>query len=387
MSRSFRNSMLSSDNSSTAAINTGSNFTGQWEDVGTYNCVVVSVATDQNGYYEIQFSPDGTNVDSTLTRYYRTSQINVPHRFTITRRYFRVVFYNNSGTNQTYFRLQTIYGDKADLNIPVDATMSQDYDAISVRPTDFTTEVALNRRQGVSTWNKFGYNEDIDTADGDAVIASWGPSTSGVFTFLTTGETIDIVSDNVADDDGSTGVNSIVVYGVDENWDEQTEVVTMDGTTTVTTSSQWIGINRIAIFLAGTGQTNAGTITISSTTSSAIMAEMPAGGGVTQQAIFYIPRNYQFLGTWLWFNALKSSGGGSPEVTFKGMVYSAVNNAIQEVYRDGTDTAVSEHLIVHPPEPFPIGEKSILWFTADTSANDTSVRCRFSGKLVRDVDG
>lgn len=35
----------------------------------------------------------------------------------------------------------------------------------------------------------------------------------------------------------------------------------------------------------------------------------------------------------------------------------------------------------------PAGEKSILWIESDTTANNTSVRCRFSGKLVRDSDG
>lgn len=204
----------SAGNSSTAAINTGSNFTGTWEEVRDSD-VVVSVATDQDGYYEIQFSPDGTNVDSTLTRYYRTSQINVPHRFTVTRRYFRVAFYNNSGTNQTYFRLQTLVGAFSNLNIPVDSTMSQDYDAIATRPTDYTTEVALGRRQGHTTWNKFGYNTDIDVGT-DEVIAEFG----GAFNQkLAAGETLDIVSSSADDANPSgTGVRQLVIYGVDENW-------------------------------------------------------------------------------------------------------------------------------------------------------------------------
>ena len=94
---------VSTDNSHTTLINTGANFTGTWEDVTRFESVIVAVKTDQNGYFEVQFSPDGTNTDSTLTRYYRTGNIEAPHRFTITRQYFRVIFYNDSGTNQTCF--------------------------------------------------------------------------------------------------------------------------------------------------------------------------------------------------------------------------------------------------------------------------------------------
>ena len=372
-------------NSSSTLITNGNSFTGTWEDVSGYNSMTVAVKTDQNGYYTVQFSPDGTNADSTLTRYYTTSLIEPPHRFTITRKYMRVVFTNNSGSDQTYFRLQTIAGEKAEMNIPCDAVMAQDYDAFSVRPTDFTQEVALGLRQGASTWNKFGYNDDIDTATDPEVIAAFG----GTFQYLTAGETINIVSAST-DDDGSpagTGANSVVIYGVDENWESQTEVVVLNGTTTVTTSSQWIGINRVAIYLAGSGKTNAGLITITASSSGYTMATMPAGQGTTQQLIFYVPLSHQFLATWLRFNSIKLSGGaGNPEVQIKGWVFSAVSNAEYEVFRETLDTASTTIADLRPPEPFIVGEKSILWFTAETDKDNTAVRGRLSGKLFRDVD-
>ena len=374
-------SVISNLNSTTTALNDGQTFTGGWEDVTEYESVVVACKTDQDGILSVQFSPDGVNVDSTLTRYYRTGQIEPPHRFTITRKYYRITFENNSGSNQTELRIQTsIKANSESLNSPLDAILAQDYDAIVTRPTDYHTEVALSLRQGATTWNKFGYNADIDT--GTEIIASWG----GTFQFLTSGETIDIVSSSADDDDGGTGVNSVVIYGVDENWDEQIEVVTLNGTTTVTTTSQWIGINRVAVFLSGTGRTNAGTIDVTATTSGFQMAQMPAGGGVTQQLIFYVPRNHQFLAEWLFFSAVKTSGGSSPVLEFYGQVYSAVNNTVQEVFRSELDVAMGNILEVSPPIPFPVGEKSILYFECDTNTANTKVTGRFSGELIRDKD-
>ena len=384
MSRSFRNNVISEGNSSTSTIANGANFTGTWEDVSQYDSLTIAISTDQSGYFEIQFSPDGSNVDSTLTRYYKNGRINAPQRFTITRAYFRIAFYNDSGSAQTYFRMQTIYGDHADLNIPVDSTMSQNYDAISVRPTDFTTEVALGRRQGMSTWSKFGYNDDIDTGTQE-VIASFG----GAFDQeIGSGETMDIVSTSANDTNSSgTGVRQVVIFGVDENWDEQTEVLALNGTSAVTTTGSWLGINRMTIFTSGSADSNVGTITATATTSSNTMAEMPAGQGTTQQCIFYVPDGHRFLATWVYLDAIKSSGGGSPEVTFYGYVYSDVVNSRFEIYRDTIDTSIGDHVNLAPAEPFLVGERSILWFEAGTSANNTSVRGRFSGKLIRDADG
>lgn len=376
---------VSTDNASSTLITNGNNYTGTWEDVSAWNRITVAVATDQDGYYEIQFSPDGTNVDSTLTRYYRTSQINVPDAFTITRQYCRVIFYNDSGADQTYFRLQCLLGDYPDLNIPIDSTMAQDYGAVSTRPTDLTTEVALGRRQGSTTWNKFGYNEDVDTAASE-VIASFG----GAFNQrLSAGETLNVVSSSANDTNSSgTGVRQLVIFGVDSNWDLVTEVIALNGTSTVTTSNSFLGINRMTIFTSGTNDSNVGDITATASSSGNTMAEMPAGEGTTQQCVFYVPRNYQFLATWLYLSVIKSSGGGSPDVTFRGFVYSNVVDSEFEIYRDSIDVSGGAPLSVHlqPAEPFPVGEKSILWFEADTSANNTSVRGRFSGKLIRDPD-
>lgn len=247
--------------------------------------------------------------------------------------------------------------------------------------TDYTTEVALGNVSGATTWNKFGYNEDVDTAAPE-VLASFG----GVFNQrLSAGETLDIVSTSANDTNSSgTGVRQLVIFGVNGDWDLVTEVIALNGTSTVTTSNSFRGVNRMTIFNSGSANSNVGTITATATTSGNTMAEMPPDEGTTQQMIFYVPRNHQFLATWLYLNAVKSSGGGNPVATFKGFVYSDVVDSQFEVFRDGLDTSSEQHINLKPSEPFVIGEQSILWFEASTSANNTSVRGRFSGKLIAD---
>lgn len=370
-------------NTTATLLNSGATFTGAWANCLSYESVVIAVKTDQNGTLTLEFSPDGTNADSTLTRYYRTTQIEQPHRFSVARKYFRVSFTNTSASNQTYLRLQTLLSNTQPLNAPVDSVMSQDYDATAVRPTDYHYEVALGRRQGATTWNKFGYNSDVDT--GTETIWSAG----GTFSKMTAAATLSVVSTD-ANDDGDpagTGANSVIIYGVDANWDTQTEVVTLNGTTPVITSATWLGVNRMSIYLAGTGETNAGVITATATGGgSTLQAHIPIGEGSTQQAFFFVANNHQFLADYLKLNSEKTSGGSSPKVRFKGWVYSVVSNAKYLVFNSLIDTTVENSHEVHPSQPFIIGEKSILYFEATTDTNDTFTSCRFSGILVRDID-
>ena len=365
--------------SSMATLANAAVLTTAWTDVSRYDSITVAVKTDRDGTYSIQFSPDGTNQDSTLTRYYRTAQIEAPHRFTVTRSYCRIVFTNDSGADQTEFRLETLAGGQTNLNAPTDSILAQDFDATVVRPTSYNTEVALGRRQGAILWNKFGYNPDVDV--GTEVVASWG----GTFVPLTTATTISIVSTNATDDDGNTGCNSVVLYGVDANRDAVIEVVTLNGTTPVVTASTWLGLNRVAMYLCGTGKVNAGTITATAVTGGSTMAQMPLGGGVTQQCIFHVPRNHQFIMEWLYANSLRQASQ-NPKVTIKMWVYSTVNNGNQEVYRGSMDTSVSTTIDLNPQLPFPVSESSVIWMEATTDKADTIVSGRFSGILIRDAD-
>jgi len=366
-------------NSSTTPLNNAAVYTGTWIDVSAFTDISVSIKTDQNGTYSVQYSPDASNVDSTLTRYYRTGQIEPPHVFKNCRKYARVVFTNDSGANQTYLRLQSMIGNRGQLNAPCDSTLSQDYDANVVRPTSFNYEVALGRRQGYTTWNKFGYNADVDT--GTEIIASFG----GTFTPLTTASTLSIVSTSIEDDSAGTGARSIVVYGVDASRNEQTEVVALDGTTPVVTSTTWLGINRISVYLAGSTLNNVGVVTATAVTGGAIQAQMPAGEGTTQQAIFFTFASHTLLADFLALNAEKTGGGASPKVRIKGWVYSAVSAAKYNVFNQLIDTSAENSVIINPPQPFVIGEKSCLWFEATTDTNDTFVSCRFSGIQARAV--
>ena len=255
-------------------------------------------------------------------------------------------------------------------------TVQKDSDASVVRPTNANHEVALARRQGATLWHKFGYNSDVDTGSAE-LLAEFG----GTFTPRTTGTTLSIVSSSTADDSGGTGATGIVVYGVDENWNTQTEVVTMDGTTPVVTTTTWIGINRIAIYAAGAGKANAGTITVTAVTGGATMATMPAGEGTSQQIIFHVPADTQALIDHMNFSVIRLATGTQPVVTFRVWVYSAVSNANYRVATFYLDGDIENHVIFDPQQPLIVGEKSTIWIEASVTVDNTAV----AGRMVLTV--
>jgi len=158
----------------------------------------------------------------------------------------------------------------------------------------------------------------------------------------------------------------------------------MDGTTNVVTTTTWLGINRVAMFLCGTGQVNAGIINITATTGGSQMAQMPAGGGVTQQCIFHIPRNYNFITEWVRINVLNRANNA--ELTVKMWVYSSLSNGKQEVYKVDIDTQLINDISENPNLPFPISEATVIWLEVTSNKAGVIINGRFSGVLVRDVD-
>jgi hypothetical protein len=373
--------VVSPGNATSTPLTAGSVYTGEWEDVGTHPSMTVAVSTDQAGTYAVQFSPDAVNVDSSLMRYHIPGTIEPPHRFTITRRYARLVITNTSASDQTYLRAQVIYGAKPDLNAPLDSTLAQDYDAIVVRPTDPGSEIALGLRQGSVAWNKWGSNLTVGTAA--ELIAPWG----GTYTPRTTATTLSLVSTSGNDTDGGTGAHGVVIYGVDTNRTAQVEVVLLTGLTPVVTTSTWLGINRVALYRAGTLLENEGDITVTGVTGSTIEAQVAAGAGTTQQCIFFVQSGHKGLVEWATLNVARFGSGAEPTVTIKGWVFSPTSNAKYEIFRLVLDATITGAEAITPPIPFPLTEGTVFWFEATSSRADTVVNARISLVEVRNIDG
>lgn len=233
--------------------------------------------------------------------------------------------------------------------------------------------VALGLDPDATLWNKFGYHDNLQNGVLETI---WEPE--GLFVPMSTAGPLSIVSDSI-EDTNTTGTGSwgVVVYGINENYENVTEVVLLNGLTPVLTTNNFLGVNRVANYLVGSSQYNVGTITL--TGDGTTQATIPATQGTSQQAFLFVPANATFLASWLWINALKLAGGSSPKLTVFVYITSLVSNSRYEVFRGKIDTSVDDVIQLSPPLPFVIGEKSLFEVQAVSDTNGTACGVRFSG--------
>ena len=153
---------------------------------------------------------------------------------------------------------------------------------------------------GYTAVNKFGRSTDVDdgvnTDIWDVANANSYPSAAldqqAIWVPPTTARTHQIASTS-ANDDGDpvgTGARTIQVYGL-TGWGaaETSEVVTMNGTTDVATSSSYVIIHRMKVLTYGGSGPNVGSITATADTDDTITAMIAPGEGQTQMAIYGFP--------------------------------------------------------------------------------------------------
>jgi transcriptional regulator of NAD metabolism len=142
-------------NSSVTALDSAEVFTGKAEAVLYTSAITVLIRSDVGGTGSAQFSSNGTNWDLKEPFTYTASDSLQKYLFTVTAKYFRLI-YTNGTTDQTYFRLQTIFhktmispltDNRLDFNLPPAASDTMHQDQI-IEAID-TTNVRVTLLHGV----------------------------------------------------------------------------------------------------------------------------------------------------------------------------------------------------------------------------------------------
>jgi len=367
--------ITSTVNTTTTPLSSGATYTGTGEQ-NNFAQVGVMVKTDNSGTMFFDFSSDGVNWDSTFPVAGFNVTANVPEFHTAIKlgRYFRVRFVNDTGA-QTYMRLTTYYGNNfGPSSHPLNQSIGIDNDAQVVRPNDFADEVVIGRRTGVSHFNKFGYRTGLTASAGEQTI--W--DTTGNFQVMTTASTFTITYTPASDGSTSTGARTLYFAYVDENGLKQIGLHTLGSSGSDVTSFSGLGINRCAVSVCGSNQTNGAVITITETTGGTTQAVIPAGQGTTQQCIFHTDSNSDAVAKYLYVNTNKLSGGGAPRVTIKGYVFNRQFEIYFEIFRIIIDTNSENTVTIEDPVGFALSPTDVLYFVADTDTNNATVNLRFS---------
>jgi hypothetical protein len=158
---------------------------------------------------------------------------------------------------------------------------------------DYLDLIAANKVPGHFSVHKFGYNSAVGTTE--EVIWTDGNG----YSYLSAAEVLKVSSDD-ANDDGDpagTGARTVTIEGLDSSWIEQSETITLNGTTAVATSNSYLRVFRAYVVASGSGGVNAGLISINDNADTVTLAEIVAGRGQTQMALWTVPAGHTLFVT------------------------------------------------------------------------------------------
>jgi hypothetical protein len=133
------------------------------------------------------------------------------------------------------------------------------------------------------------------------------------------GADIDLVSGSAADDDGSTGATAVRVTYLDDNFNQYTQDVTMNGTTEVEMTEQNISfIQKAEVISSGTGLAAAGAITIADVTGGGVHAVIDAGSKESGNCTWKVPAGHTGYVHGFWYDVdAVAAGVGTAEIALQ----------------------------------------------------------------------
>jgi len=241
--------------------------------------------------------------------------------------------------------------------------------------TPYFSRAARGEIPGVSVVRKFGRNADV----GGSFEPVWLHS-GNLSLFGPSGLTVAVSSSKGDDSSSGAGARTITITGVDSSWVAQTEVLTLNGGSTVTTAKTWGWINSVVVATAGNDRVNVGQITGVTTGSSLPAFIIAAGQGQTQQCIYAIE-----TGKILEVHRVRLSSNASKEANFQfGLDLDPMNftaPVVSRRYIGNVDGVVGDYPIdLKPPTVIP--GPSLLWVEGQLSSGGGS-----GGSLTAAWDG
>ena len=229
-----------------------------------------------------------------------------------------------------------------------------------VRSPNGLLAVAAGHFEDAEAVNIFGVNPVVGTTY--ETLWDYG----GLYTYPASALSLSAVSSSASDTMG------LLINGLDANYWPISEVVTLNGTTAVSTSKAFLRVNS-AVILAGE---NAGNITI--TNDSTVVGYISIGKGLTQACNYTVPVGYSLY----LYRIDLTSGTVNPN---KYIVYRNVTKtSTGRTLRVAEATWQSDQQSFDRQVPFKVSEKTDIQFEAKSSSGDNIVSIFVEAILVRD---
>lgn len=240
----------------------------------------------------------------------------------------------------------------------------------------FELQVARGQIQGHRNVTVFGFNPDVDTTQ----VSVW-PLPS-LITFPSSAIQMTVSSSSANDTSAGTGARTIVVQGLDADYNEVTETVTLNGQTAVTMTASLLRVNYAYVATAGSANSAAGDIYIGT---GLVTAGVPAtvydiiklDYNNTTTGSYTVPAGY----TAYMSQGLFSTGQASGSTKVEGRLLTRGTNNIRMTAAITTlNNGVANYVFEYP---LAIPEKTTVEATAIGGANNNAVSSMFILVLIK----
>jgi len=225
---------------------------------------------------------------------------------------------------------------------------------------------------------QFGINTSVGTSNETVWIGS-----TGTYSFPAAASVLKISSSSADDDAAGTGARTVLVDGLNADYERVTEVVSLDGQTAVNTTNSYIRVNKMTVLTAGSGGTSvgniyAGTGTVTSGVPAVVVNQTGVLANETESAFYTVPAGYTaFINAWT-----MSSGNTVADewtrFTFRVRPFGGVFGIKAQYHIAGS--GIYECMTVYP---LPIPEKADIDVLAATSDGTASVSSQFQIVLIK----
>lgn len=222
----------------------------------------------------------------------------------------------------------------------------------------------------------FGYNPDVDTSEESV----WPDG--GTVPHPTTASVLTVSSSSASDTELGTGARTVAIVGVDDNYNQVSETVVLDGQTAVNTVNSYLYVNQFYVVTVGSGGANAGDINAGTGVVTAgvpaVLYDIIATGYNNRTTGHYcVPAGYTGYMT----HGSFSSGQASGSTAVTGFLRQHGPDGVIRVGAVATvNNATADFSFVYP---YVIPEKNCVGATAIGAATNNAVSSYFNILLIK----
>ena len=240
----------------------------------------------------------------------------------------------------------------------------------------FELQVSRGQIPGHRNVTVFGFNPDVDQTQ----VSVW--PLQSLITFPASALQMTVSSTSTNDTSNGTGARTVVVQGLDANYNEVTETVTLNGQTAVAMTASLLRVNYAYVATAGSGNSAAGDIYIGTGT---VTTGVPATTydiikfdyNATTTGSYTIPAGYTAYVS----EGLFSTGQPSGTTQVQGRLLTrGINNIRMTAAITTLNNGVANYVFEYP---LAIPEKTTVEATAIASANNNAVSSMFVLALIQ----